>query len=278
MKVFLSWSGSVSKQVALILREWLPRVIQAVEPWMSSEDIEKGNRWGADLANELTNTKAGIVCVTADNREAPWLNFEAGALSKTVDSTMVCTYLYRLKTSDIKGPLVQFQATEATKEDTWKLLTTLNKALQPKPLSEIVLSDTFAVLWPKLESKLNAITLNGADDTVARGTQDMLEELLDTARDQARMMNRLSASVNALLAAIPVSAPESIYGTSNIARLYAPSGSNLISYSVPKGKPLLDLLDSYKTGYGGSPDGDEVSNDENRNDFSPPEDFPKINR
>jgi hypothetical protein len=68
--------------MAETLREWLPNVLQAVEPWMSAEDIEKGARWSTDIAAELANTKAGILCVTPDNLEAPWLNFEAGRYQK----------------------------------------------------------------------------------------------------------------------------------------------------------------------------------------------------
>jgi hypothetical protein len=158
MKVFLSWSGPTSKRVALALRDWLPNVIQAIDPWMSSEDIEKGARWSADVANELKTTKAGVVCVTPDNRHASWLNFEAGALSNAVAREMVCPYLFRLKPSDLTGPLAQFQMSEANKEDTQKMVATINKATD-KPISEKKLLEALELWWSKLEAQLIAMSI-----------------------------------------------------------------------------------------------------------------------
>ena len=64
MKVFISWSGDTSHNVALALREWLPSVLQSVEPYVSSEDIDKGARWSAEIGYQLNDTDFGILRVT----------------------------------------------------------------------------------------------------------------------------------------------------------------------------------------------------------------------
>ena len=84
MKVFISWSGEKSHKIANILREWMPCVIQSIKPYVSSKDIDKGARWSTDIAKELEDSYFGIICVTKSNINAPWINFEAGALSKAV--------------------------------------------------------------------------------------------------------------------------------------------------------------------------------------------------
>ena len=48
--------------------------------------------WGE--VKELENSTFGILCVTKDNLYAPWLSFEAGALSKTMDKSFVTQFLF----------------------------------------------------------------------------------------------------------------------------------------------------------------------------------------
>lgn len=81
MLVFLSWSGSRSKAVAETFSKWIVQVIQAVEPWISS-DIEKGARWNSEVAARLEQSRVGIICLTKENLDAKWILFESGALSK----------------------------------------------------------------------------------------------------------------------------------------------------------------------------------------------------
>jgi hypothetical protein len=66
MKVFLGWSGQRSKAVASALRLWLPTVL-VVEPWMSEQDIKKGQPWSAEIAKQVSESKFAIIRLTREN-------------------------------------------------------------------------------------------------------------------------------------------------------------------------------------------------------------------
>ena len=141
MDVFISWSGDRSKQIAEALRDWLPNVIQSVTPFLSSTDIEMSSRWLNNLTGQLEGAQFGLVCLTQDNLEAPWLLFEAGALSKSVGNSRVVPYLYGVTQASLKGPLSQFQAAVADKVSTLRVLNSINEAsegsgLDPARLAE----------------------------------------------------------------------------------------------------------------------------------------------
>jgi predicted nucleotide-binding protein len=157
MKVFLSWSGTRSQRVAATLRDWLPNVLQAVSPWLSSSDIQIGTRWANELDLQLQESRVGIICLTPENLAAPWLLYEAGALSKAIESAFVCPYLFGFQPSELTGPLVQFQATTATRDGTLALVRMLNRALGNQALDEKVLERAFQLWWPSLSAELTEI-------------------------------------------------------------------------------------------------------------------------
>jgi TIR domain len=132
MKIFISWSGELSRQIAEALRSWLQYVVQATEPWISTQDIDKGSIWFSEITDQLHDTSLGIVCLTPENLKAPWILFEAGALLKGLKRNRVCTLLIDLKVSDLEEPLSKFNATMTTKEDMFKLVQTINKELGEK--------------------------------------------------------------------------------------------------------------------------------------------------
>jgi hypothetical protein len=127
--VFLSWSGDSSKSAAQALHTWLPTVIQNVRPYMSAENIDKGERWSIDIAKQLEETNYGIICMTPENIDAPWVLFEAGALSKSIKRSRVSPLLFSLSPSEFtKSPLLQFQLTMFKKDDFYKLLQSVNNS------------------------------------------------------------------------------------------------------------------------------------------------------
>ena len=186
LKVFVGWSGQRSQEVALILKEWLPKVLPAADPWVSTE-MDKGIRWIMALSDELAERSFGIVCVTPENIREPWISFEAGALSRVVTESRVCPYLFDLDVSNLTGPLAQFNAVKANKEDTLQLLLTMNKECGNDSRKENDLEEAFNDLyWEMLESQLNEVQPVEEIETPQRTTNEMIKELIGLTRQVTR--------------------------------------------------------------------------------------------
>lgn len=179
MKVFLSWSGERSRLVAQALRDWLPGVLQVIEPWLSATDLVVGSRWATDLARALEETRIGIICLTRENVDAGWLHFEAGALSRASSNSLLCLYALDLEPADIVGPLAQFQMVHADREGTLRLLDSLNRANDSSRLSEQNLQRVFTLWWPELEKALQSIPAAPSGSRTRTPTSTALEDKLD---------------------------------------------------------------------------------------------------
>lgn len=159
MKVFISWSGKASRVVAEALRNWLPDVLQAVEPFVSSYDIGAGDRFPETLQRELAETHFGILCLTPANHQAPWVLFEAGALAKTYAEGRICPYLINLSPGELKQPLSLYQAKTADKHGTLALVKAINEALVAGQISEPRLERSFERWWPEFRLNLEGVEI-----------------------------------------------------------------------------------------------------------------------
>ncbi len=181
MKVFLGWSGETSHKVAAALHGWLPKVIQSVKPYISSEDVAKGARWASEIAKELQASNYGIICITRDNLTSTWIHFEAGALSREIEKARVTPFLFNLKQSDIQGPFQQFQSVVNEKDDVAKMLKSINDVQDlDQRLDVNTLKEAFKMWWPELDEAFARIARDEADTPVPqrRPERDILEELL----------------------------------------------------------------------------------------------------
>jgi hypothetical protein len=190
MEVFISWSGKRSLHVATALRQWLPMVINALKPWLSVKDIDKGARWATDVASRLSSSNAGIICLTQDNLHSDWILFEAGALSKSIEAAKVYTLLIGLETSDVDSPLSQFQATRANEGEILQLVKSLNKALGDSCLTDEHINKAFAVCWPDLKAELDKLPTDSESGKPVRSDRQLIEEILALVRNQNRPISR----------------------------------------------------------------------------------------
>ena len=185
MKLFLSWSGERSKQVGKVFSEILPCIIQSCEPFFS-QDIDKGTQWLTQITKELDESHVGIICLTQENLNEPWLLFEAGALSKSLEHAHVCTFLLDIEPTDVRDPIAQFQATKNSKEDIFMLIRTINSCSEENArLNDAVLERTFEQFWPDLEKKLGDIpALDNLPPSPKRDDRELLEEVLEILRSE----------------------------------------------------------------------------------------------
>ena len=197
MKVFISWSGQKSKKFAEVIRNWLPAVLQAVKPYFTPSDLEKGTRWISDIAKELESSDIGILCVTRDNIHSDWIMFEAGALSKSLEKPYVCPILFGINNTDLSGPLKQFQTTAFEKIEFKKLVSVINNRLEDK-LPNKILDSVFEKWWPELEVEINKILgdSNVEDQEPVRSEREILEEILELSRITSKSIRKNPSSIN----------------------------------------------------------------------------------
>src|SRR5215471_19411896 len=119
-RVFISWSGEPSRQIALRLSRRLQDVLQTVAPFMSDTDIAAGDVWFDQIGTNLAESRFAVICVTPDNVGSTWLHFEAGAIGMTSDGhvrSAVVPYLVGLQATDLAPPLSLFQSVVAERTE-----------------------------------------------------------------------------------------------------------------------------------------------------------------
>ena len=169
----------------MLLKDWLPNVIQAIKPWVSDKDIEGGSIWSGEVIKQLDEHAIGIICLSRENVSAPWILFEAGALMKGLSTNRVCPLLIDLEPSDVKPPLSMFQLVKRPKEEFFKLVETLNRQIeQSLALGVDKLRIAFEKFWPDFESGIAKILSETETPTkkTQRSNEDFLVEILETVR------------------------------------------------------------------------------------------------
>ena len=190
MRLFISWSQDRSQKMATALQDWLAYVAPGVLPFLSSE-IRKGEQWPSKLKEELKTTEFAVVCLTSENQNEPWINFEAGAASHRLENTLVCPLLLDLPTKDVNWPLALFQLTVCTEQDLLRLARDINGKVE-NPLSEARLNKAFEIAYPELANSLERIKKSRPAKKPGRTSEELIGETLEIVREQNQLLGQIA--------------------------------------------------------------------------------------
>lgn len=129
-KIFISWS----KPTSLMLAKEIKRILQdsfgySVSVFISDIDIGYGDNWRDALSKKIKDADLGIIALTNENINQPWLLYEAGALSQKC--TIIPVFYGNRET---EGPLKDRQAvfSFSDKDNLSKFLHDVSKELKFK--------------------------------------------------------------------------------------------------------------------------------------------------
>ncbi|MEQ1512079.1 MAG: toll/interleukin-1 receptor domain-containing protein [Methylotenera sp.] len=166
MKVFISWSGKTSNEIAKIVKQWLHESVFPLENiscFVSEEDIGVGADWLATIKSELLASECAIIVLTRNNINAPWLNFEAGSIAIShSDQKRAIPLLIDIEPKDIKSPLKHLQSSSLSKQSIRKLIEDIKFLGQFNSPSHI--QDSIDRLYDELRTKIDTARTSVDED------------------------------------------------------------------------------------------------------------------
>jgi hypothetical protein len=183
MGVFISWSGDKSHLAAQLLRDWIPKVIQRTQCFLSSKDTGAGSVWLDTVLSQLKGSDVGIICLTKENIQNTWIHFEAGAIAKEVDKARLCPLLIDITPANVTGPLTAFQMKQFDRAGILDIFEMINSS-DNNPLTRPELIESFEIRWPSVETNIAEIKSipEATSRAVERSDREILEEILMQVR------------------------------------------------------------------------------------------------
>ena len=152
-KVFISWSGLMSKNLANELHSFLSKVIPGIDFFVSSADIKNGQSWLEVIKDEIVECDAAILCIYKENLESPWLNFEAGGVYFGGRQQSLYPFVFEHTDEGSRGPVSHLQSSSFSRNTLWEAVDELSKLTATRISQEVQLS--FNENWPDLEKSID---------------------------------------------------------------------------------------------------------------------------
>lgn len=121
--IFISWSKPLSKQLALLLKDFLNSVFDLKNEkdiFVSSQNLTgNGKGWIQEVLEQASVAPIIIPCITKDSIRSPWLHFETGiGMSLKSYPTKIIPFLFNININEVNLEMYKFhQMVHSDKKD-----------------------------------------------------------------------------------------------------------------------------------------------------------------
>jgi len=126
--VFISWTKPLGLHLARQIRRFLESQLSGIDFFVSQDDLIPGQPWRHALGQRLRQDSFGILLITPAALTAPWIFYEAGALSAKANAT-VLPLLFGVSGDVLKEPIGGYQALSYSEEHMLRLIRILREAV-----------------------------------------------------------------------------------------------------------------------------------------------------
>ena len=189
--IFISWSGEYSKNIGNALNDLLKNCLPNTKTFFSP-NIEAGKKWFAEIEHNLNDADAGLLIVTPDNLNQPWLLYEAGAIAGSLGEKKAIPLLIGFASTDITGPLSALQAKHLDKNNLKSIIKQLNQDF--KCVEQSVCDNYFDKFYDDFEKEMNTIIQPEDSPQITRSPDDKIDEILKLTRNINNNSNKKVSS------------------------------------------------------------------------------------
>lgn len=166
---------------------------------MSKIDIEAGTKPLVSISEKLEESGIGLIVLTAENHQKPWINFEAGAISNRFDKEKSRVIPILVDIEDpyaVTGPISQYQFSILRKKgglDEAGISSVVSSIAQVCSADPDVVQQRFRWSWEELKQDLESAKERAGQQPAPPKVDrdDLLRRLINSVRDLDSKVNRL---------------------------------------------------------------------------------------
>jgi hypothetical protein len=150
--VFISFSGERSEQLGNWLVSWIQKLLPEVTVYFSNQYPSAGGGPYIDHIHDyMSEASMAVFCVTAENMNSNWINYELGLASASPKSKSGIRILtIGVKPSDLSKPASLYYAAQFSNAEIEQLLTLMAERSNYDVTS---FKRTFKSKWRRMESE-----------------------------------------------------------------------------------------------------------------------------